>query len=162
MYIFLDFFFVTMNNLDLEFVSSTLYSDCVEDFIYHFDWKLFPFCLRASMHNFDNLLFIKEIVSIFKTATLLIYLPGLNIKLKEERKSHMNVKIQGNLEPEGGGVYFSGLYMLGSALLFYLSVTILRVSFGLCWCNILSLYYVVHLFPPRQGNLCCASYRPVI
>lgn len=33
------------------------------------------------MHSFDNLLFIKEIVSIFKTAGFLIYLQGLNIKL---------------------------------------------------------------------------------
>lgn len=80
MYVSLDFS-ITMKNLDLEFASWTLYSDCVKDFIYHCDWKLFPFCLRASMHNFDNLLFIKEIVSIFKTAAFFIYLQGLNIKL---------------------------------------------------------------------------------
>lgn len=41
------------------------------------------------MHNFDNLLFIKQIVSLFKTAVPLIYLRGLNIQLREERESHM-------------------------------------------------------------------------
>lgn len=77
-----------MKNSDVKFASWAFYSDCVKDFIYHCDWKLFPFCLRALAHNFDNLLFIKEIVSIFKTAALLIYLQGLNTKLQEERRSH--------------------------------------------------------------------------
>lgn len=33
MYVFLDFN-IAMKNLDLEFASWTLYSDCVKDFIY--------------------------------------------------------------------------------------------------------------------------------
>lgn len=58
------------------------------------------------MHNFDNLLFIKQIVSIFKTAVFLIYLQGLDIQFQEERKSHMKEKCQGNLKPKGEGLYF--------------------------------------------------------
>lgn len=114
MYTFLDFpppFSATMN-LDVAFASWTLYSDYVKVFIYDCDGKLFPFCLRASMHNFDNLLFIKENVSIFKTAAFLIYLQGSNIKLQKERKSRMKENVQSNLKLRVEGINFSGLYKL--------------------------------------------------
>lgn len=144
MYVFLDFS-IAVKNLDLEFSSWTFCSDCVKDFIYHCDWKLFPFCLRVSMHNFDNLLFIKEIVSIFKTAAFLIYLQGLHMRLQEERKSHMKERFQGNLKPKRRDIYFSGLYKLCSVFMFCLSLTVLWVSYGLCWCNILSALFRVPL-----------------
>lgn len=45
-------------------------------------WKDLFSCLRASIYNFDSLYFIKEIVSIWKTAALLLW---LNIKFYIEK-----------------------------------------------------------------------------
>lgn len=41
------------------------------------------------MHDFDNLLVIKQIVSIFKTGAFHIYLQGLDIQLQEERRRYV-------------------------------------------------------------------------
>lgn len=105
------------------------------------------------MHNFDNLLFIKQSVSIFKTTAFLIYLQGLNIQFQEERKSHIKEKCQGNLKPKGGGLYFSGIYKLCFALLFCFSVTVLCIPFGMCLCNILSTLPCVSLVSTKQEEI---------